>query len=195
MDSPSFHWIILLRKNKNIQLKVNYLSEEKLMDFEEFQAKYNNIVFGNEKYFDFNIQIPQIEPLVRDTFAKEDYIKAIMLSSTYISEIGFTQRKITEKSICVIPPKASQNKMEEKKPFEYKLQKPEKYNGIVIEPNNSIEKFGKSKLAFSAFIFNKEESDFKQSSSTRPKRMSYRPIYIPDFIDLKTNEKEIEIID
>lgn len=195
MDSPSFHWIILLRKNKNIQLKVNYLSEEKLMDFEEFQAKYSNNVFGNEKYFDFNLQIPQIEPLVRDTFAKEDYIKEIMLSSTYISEIRFTQRKITEKSLCVIPPKASHNKMEEKKPFEYKLQKPEKYNGIVIEPNNSIEKFGKSKLAFSAFIFNKEEGEFKQSSSTRPKRMSYRPIYIPDFIDLKTNEKEIEIID
>ena len=71
----------------------------------------------------------------------------------------------------------------------------EKYKGILKETENSIKTFEKSKLPLSAFIFDREKESFKLSTPARPKKINYRPIYIPDFMDINHKEDKVEIID
>ena len=192
-ESASFHWIILLRKKKDIINNYKYLSDEQIRYKKEYSADYNFSSLSNKIIINESYPMPKINSFVREEFANTDYQNPIILPVSYISSYEFISKEYLNKQINLDIPKTTKNDLKDKPAYSYKLMSKEKYKGKVIESGQSIEFFGKSKLALSAFIIDRKKTNFKLTSSIKPRRIPYRPIYIPDFMDIDSKRDKIEI--
>ena len=194
-ESISFHWIILLRKKNDIITNLKYISDEQTLYKEEFKAEYNFESLKNKIVVNDIYQNPVIKQIEREIFEKADDINNISLPVNFVSDTNFINKETKIEHILCLNSPITQNGLEDKSDYRYNLITKGKFTGEIKETDNSINSLKKSRLTFSAFIFDRPKESFKLNLSARPKRSPYRPVYIPDFMDINTNKKEIEIID
>ena len=194
-DSASFHWIILLRKKKDILTNLQYTAEEQIAHKEDFQAVYNFASLKNKIYVDETYPAPTIPEFNRETLNKAVHFDKIPLSESFVGELAFNAEEYDKNLILFTVPIVQKDNMQEKAEYKYKLIDKEKYKGELKETENYIKAFEKSKLPLSAFIFAREKESFKQTTTARPRKINYRPVYIPDFMDINPQEDKVEIID
>ena len=194
-DMASFHWIILIRKKKDIITNLKYTSEEQIACKEEFSADYNFSSLKNKIYVPESYPVPTIPQFNRETFEKAVKFNKIILSVSFLSNSAFNAKEYNKNLIDFEVPKVQKSDLKEKAAFKYKIIEKGKYNGILKETENTIKTFEKSKLHLSAFIFDREKESFKLTTSARPRRITYRPAYIPDFMDINNKQDKVEIID
>ena len=194
-DSASFHWIILLRKKKDIITNFTYISENQMAYKKDFLAVYNFASLKNKIYVSQSYPVPTIHAFNRETFEKAVPFNKIALSVSFISDSAFNAREYNKNLIIFAVPKVQRSELKEKAAYKYKIMEEEKYKGELKETENSIKVFAKSKLPLSAFIFAREKESFKLTTTARPRKINYRPVYIPDFMDINPKEDKVEIID
>ncbi len=194
-DSASFHWIILLRKKKDIITNLKYCSEEQISYKEDFLAVYNFASLKNKLYIADSYRVPTISGFNRESFEEAIHLNKLPLSVSFIYSSAFNMKEYQKNLIVFSVPKVQKSDLKEKAAYKYRIMEEEKYNGKLKETENSIKAFSKIKLHLSAFIFDRKKETFKLNSTARPRRMTYRPIYIPDFMDINIKNNKVEIID
>ena len=162
---------------------------------EDFLAVYNFASLKNKIYVSESYPVPTIHAFNRETFEKAVPFNKIALSVSFISDSAFNAREYNKNLIIFAVPKVQKRELKEKAAYKYKIMEEEKYKGELKETENSIKAFEKSKLPLSAFIFDREKESFKLTTTARPRKINYRPVYIPDFMDINPKEDKVEIID
>ncbi len=194
-DSASFHWIILLRKKKDIATNLRYYSEEQISYKEDFLAVYNFASLKNKLYIADTYTVPTISGFNRETFKEALLFNKLPLSASFIYSSAFNIKDYQKNLIVFSVPKIQKSDLKEKVAYKYRIMEEEKHNGKLKETENSIKVFNKIKLHLSAFIFDRKKESFNLNSTARPRRMTYRPVYIPDFMDINIKDHKEEIID
>ncbi len=197
MDSPSFHWIILLRKNKSIGYRYNFLFKSAFLSKKLLSVVYKFSDFNSEKYNHYNLEKPEIRGMQRSELAYSTEFSNLTIYNNYISNL-MKSRKISLIDISRVNKEKLFSLHVSIKIFDFKIQEVVTHQDKVIEPDRSLGLIQKNRLKFSAVIEKKEEIHFKNFSSNVQKRLSFHPIYITDFIDINEREKntlDLKLVD
>ena len=188
MESPSFHWIILLRRNNTVLDKTQYITRLKFISKKSPSIFYLLSRFENEEYKSNIISNPTIQSIQRNILANLDKDSKMNISNNY-----FTNLDNIKKNLFVIVPNINLKKKlesnEKIRLFDFKLQGIKQDKKEIKEPNKHLESTLKGKLKLSAFIFDREKHSFDSFTSSHPKRLAYSPVYIADFIDIHDDKK------
>lgn len=194
MESPSFHWIILLRKNQSILHTYFFDINARINNNRKISVSYKFSDFRKEIYKNIIEKSPDIEQIEKNNLLNIDVDNKLINYSDYYSIL-------INNDINLIPQILNLNTnksfafYDKNRLLEFKAQVFKKEKEKVLESDYSLETSIKGKIGFSAKIDSKSEPSFNQNKSYS-KRIAFKPIYIPDIIDIgieKNSREKLEI--
>lgn len=189
MESPSFHWIILLRKNQNLLYTYLFDINARINNNRKISVSYKFSEFKKEIYKSIYEKFPKIEEIEKSNLLTRDYRNKLINYSDYYSIFVNNDTDLSPQ-ISLVHTNKTFAYYDKKRLLEFKAQVFKKEKEKVLEPNYTLENSIKGKISFSARIDLKENPTFVQNKSYSD-RIAFKPIYIPDIIDINTNNDKI----